>query len=104
MLGIFAGNATETVIWRATVVMVACWPIGYCVGIVAQRAVNSNIEAYKAAHPMPPDPTQPLEPQVMQVEADDDNQDQGRGLSAAETTAAPNGREADVAVTTGVDL
>jgi hypothetical protein len=67
VVGVVAGNTPETVVWRATVAMVVCWPIGYAVGLTAQRAVNRTIEAHKQAYPFPPDP---LEEAATQTEDD----------------------------------
>ena len=111
VLGIFAGNAADTIIWRATLVMIACWPAGYGVGVVAQRAVNRNIEAYKAAHPLPPDPTAlsatPLEPGADDRD-DEPEYDQDHSANGArgheKVTETVDDRDAEVAVTTSADV
>ena len=107
VLGIFAGNAADTIIWRATLVMSACWPIGYGVGVVAQRAVNRNIEAYKAAHPLPPEPTAPsaapLEPGADEQDHDQDHSADGE-RAHEKVTDIVDKRAAEVAATTSADV
>lgn len=61
LAGIAAGNTAGTVLWRAMVVMVACWCIGLVVGSVAQRAVELHIERHQYANPIPEPDTQPQE-------------------------------------------
>ena len=70
LAGLYAGNAASTILWRATLVMIACWLIGLLVGSVAQRAVESHIERYKQANPIP----EP-EAQTQEAEAEGQNQD-----------------------------
>ncbi len=53
VVGIHAGNSPQTVLLRASLVMVICWPIGYLVGLVAQRAIIDQINRYKQEHPLP---------------------------------------------------
>lgn len=33
--------------------MLACWFVGFLVGLVAQRTVQQHIDEYKQAHPIP---------------------------------------------------
>lgn len=47
------GNNATTVIWRAILIMVACWYIGLIFGNMSQRAVDENIARYKEANPIP---------------------------------------------------
>lgn len=53
LIGLASGNPAGVVIWRATLVMLACWGIGRVVGAVAQRVVDDHIQSYKQAHPIP---------------------------------------------------
>jgi hypothetical protein len=55
LLGMSAGNVPETILTRAIVVMVVAWPIGRFCGAVAQWAIQSHIDSYKKAHPIPAD-------------------------------------------------
>ncbi len=51
--GAVAGNTTTTVLWRAMLVMGACWVIGWGVGFVTEKAVQEHIDSYKQQHPIP---------------------------------------------------
>ncbi|RMH19953.1 MAG: hypothetical protein D6698_05080 [Gammaproteobacteria bacterium] len=53
VVGIHVGNTPQTVLLRAVLVMIICWPIGYLVGLVAQRAIMDQINRYKQEHPIP---------------------------------------------------
>lgn len=55
LIGLMSGNSAGVLIWRATLVMIACWVIGRIVGSVAQRVVDEHIEKYKQEHPIPGD-------------------------------------------------
>lgn len=85
-----ADNPAATVIWRATVVMIVAWMAGNIVGAVAQRVVNRNIEAYKAAHPLPVEGSAD-ETGGQGSESDSESQiesaDQGQRLSAGANVA-----------------
>ena len=50
---IWAGNPMLTVLYRALIVMLACYPIGLVVGGILQRVIEEDIEAYRQAHPIP---------------------------------------------------
>jgi hypothetical protein len=58
-IGYAVDNPTVTILYRALVTMLLCWPVGYAVGAVAQRVNEKAITDYKARHPMtveePPD-------------------------------------------------
>ncbi|MFA9478668.1 hypothetical protein ACERK3_10205 [Phycisphaerales bacterium AB-hyl4] len=55
LIGLLSGNSAGVLIWRATLVMIACWIIGRIVGAIAQRVVDEHIERYKQEHPIPGD-------------------------------------------------
>lgn len=50
-----ADNSTSTILWRAMVVLLLAYPVGWVVGAIAQSAVQSHVDAYKKAHPIPDD-------------------------------------------------
>lgn len=52
-VGVSAHNPAQTVMWRAMVAMIICWPIGLIIGTLAQKTIERNIENYKSAHPVP---------------------------------------------------
>lgn len=55
VVGVGAGNTAQTIILRATCVLLVCWPIGFAVGSVAQWAIMDHIGRYKREHPIPDD-------------------------------------------------
>lgn len=55
LVGVASDNNSETVLWRAIVVMLLAWPIGRLCGYVAEQAVQSHIDAYKKKHPIASD-------------------------------------------------
>ena len=56
VVGVGAGNSTQTILLRAIGVMLVCWVIGRAVGAVAQWAILDHIDRYKQQHPVPEDP------------------------------------------------
>ena len=52
-VGIAAKNPAETIMWRAMIAMMFCWPVGFAIGSLAQKTIERNIENYKLAHPVP---------------------------------------------------
>lgn len=55
VVGIFAGNGFIQVLVRAVWTMLICWMIGRVIGGLAQRSVDQDIAAYRAANPIPAD-------------------------------------------------
>lgn len=55
VVGVAAGNETETVLWRGTVAMAVCWFVGRFIGGIAQQTTEESIEQYKKAHPIEDD-------------------------------------------------
>jgi len=53
LVGVAAGNTAVTILWRATLIMLACWAIGLAVGAVAQRTIEEHLRQFKAEHPIP---------------------------------------------------
>ena len=56
VVGVGAGNTTQTILLRAMGIMLVCWVIGRVVGAVAQWAIFDHINRYKQQHPIPKDP------------------------------------------------
>ncbi|MEX2213938.1 MAG: hypothetical protein WD768_07410 [Phycisphaeraceae bacterium] len=56
IVGIAAGNTALTTLYRSVVAMFVCLFIGKVVGYVGQRSIETSIEEYKLAHPIPSDP------------------------------------------------
>jgi len=76
------GNPAHTIIWRATLIMLACWFVGYGIGTIALRAVNRRLEEYKQAHPLPT-----VESLDQSDDVENERQD-GDGPSVAATSGA----------------
>jgi len=53
-VGVAVSNPTSTIIWRATLVMIACWLVGGWFGGLLERIVREQVEQYKQSHPIPP--------------------------------------------------
>ncbi len=82
VVGMIVRNDAFTIIWRATLIMIACWFVGRIIGGVVMRSINENLDAYRQAHPLPSDE----DDHVSDVDAD--VQDSGDG--AAVTTTPTN--------------
>ncbi len=78
LAGIYVGNAATTILWRATLVMIAAWFIGLLIGSIAQRVVALHVERHKHANPIP----QP-EPEQQEADSDGQRQDQDPAPAAA---------------------
>ena len=84
--------------------MIACWPVGYGVGVIAQRAVNRNIDAYKEAHPLPSDADDSDVALEVAEEAgldQDEGRDGGAEAGDDQTTTAATAADAAVAAASG---
>ncbi len=53
MAGLGSRNPAASVLTRALMALIFCYPIGLAVGLVAQRVVRGEIDAHQAAHPVP---------------------------------------------------
>jgi tetrahydromethanopterin S-methyltransferase subunit C len=51
--GLATSNAASTVLMRAIIAMIACYPIGLAIGLIAQRVVQDQIRAVQQANPAP---------------------------------------------------
>jgi len=51
--GIFSGNAASSVVGRALVAMIVCYPVGLVVGMICQRVISDHINAHVDANPVP---------------------------------------------------
>jgi hypothetical protein len=52
LAGLSTGNAAASVLLRAVVAMLVCYPIGLVAGGVAQRLVQEHIERFRTDHPV----------------------------------------------------
>lgn len=55
VIGLYVGNGLFTSVWRALIIMIACYLIGSAIGRVAQWAVDDHIRRYQEANPIPED-------------------------------------------------
>ncbi len=53
VMGLSAGNETLVILQRAILAMLGCMMVGWVVGVIAQRAVQDRIDAYKKENPIP---------------------------------------------------
>lgn len=45
LAGLAAGNAPASILLRALIAMVACYPVGLMIGLVCQRVVTDHIQS-----------------------------------------------------------
>jgi hypothetical protein len=69
-VGMAVDNPISTIIWRATLIMLACWLVGRLFGGLLERVVREHVDEYKRANPIPP-----LDLSVLDRSASDPNQD-----------------------------
>jgi hypothetical protein len=53
--GLGADAPVDTILTRAIVCMIVCWPVGALLGFVAGRAIEDGVEAFRRANPVTPD-------------------------------------------------
>jgi hypothetical protein len=53
VMGLAVGNEPVVILQRAILAMLGCMLVGWVVGVVAQRAVQDRIDAYKKENPLP---------------------------------------------------
>ncbi|MCL4209835.1 MAG: hypothetical protein HRU76_10630 [Phycisphaeraceae bacterium] len=49
--GLASGNEAMTILLRAVVALMLCYPVGLLVGSVCERVVERHMESYRSAHP-----------------------------------------------------
>ena len=96
VLGTVAGNDGTTVLWRALMVMAACWLVGRVVGLITHQSVREHIEQYKEQRPIP-DPNAQLNASGeanVDVEEDDAASTQQGAHETTETATEAKSRTA----------
>jgi hypothetical protein len=58
-VGVASEVPAGSVLWRATLAMLVCWPIGRIVGDIAMAAVGRSVDRYRAEHPLPENESEP---------------------------------------------
>ena len=56
--GLAGMNPPTVVLGRALIIMLLCYPVGFLVGLICQRAIDEHHHAFESANPVPEDPTQ----------------------------------------------
>lgn len=51
--GVVAGNEPLSVVSRAFLALLLCYPIGFAVGLVLQRVIDDHIREHQERHPAP---------------------------------------------------
>jgi len=89
LVGTFMGNPGTTVLWRAILVMAACWLVGRAVGWIAHQAVREHIDNYKENRPIPDPDASDAEGTNVDVEDE--------GASGTQASAAVSGAASEAA-------
>ncbi|HCD33573.1 MAG TPA: hypothetical protein DER01_14285 [Phycisphaerales bacterium] len=90
IVGITAELETETILWRALIVMIPCWWIGRLVGALAVHTVETQVREYKLARPIPSDYVMSSDVEIL----DDENEPMDAEVSTPQeqpASAASNG-------------
>ena len=53
LAGLGSGNPATSVLVRALMAMLVCYPIGLALGTIAQRLVQDEVERHRATNPEP---------------------------------------------------
>ncbi|MHC4446518.1 MAG: hypothetical protein ACYSXF_01745 [Planctomycetota bacterium] len=53
LAGLATGNSAASILFRALIAMLACYPVGLLVGMACQRVIAEQLEAHRAANPIP---------------------------------------------------
>ncbi len=51
--GLFSGNSATSVVGRALLAMIICYPVGLVAGYICQRVLQQHLLAHADAHPVP---------------------------------------------------
>lgn len=51
--GLASDNPTLTILTRALICMIVCYPIGWLIGMICQRIIEDHIHIHKQANPAP---------------------------------------------------
>ncbi len=53
LAGLAGGNSAASILTRALIAMICCYPIGLMIGVICQRVMTDHIEASRASATMP---------------------------------------------------
>ena len=61
LAGLAGGNSAVSILTRALIAMIGCYPIGLMIGVICQRVMTDHIEAQRESATMSPEsPTDTL--------------------------------------------
>lgn len=60
--GMPGSSTASSVLFRALVAMVLCYPIGLIVGMICERVVENHIREHQMRNPAPPPPSDRIDP------------------------------------------
>jgi hypothetical protein len=87
LAGVLAHNPTSTVLVRALLCMLVCYPVGLLIGLACDRVIRHHVENHAQRHPLPAVPhADDAEPQ--DADALDELSDHGAVPSAEENESA----------------
>ncbi len=61
LAGLVSGNGAMSILVRAVLAMIVCYPVGLIIGLVCQRVVDHQVADYRQANPIA-DELAPTEP------------------------------------------
>ncbi len=71
LAGLASGNSAASILFRALIAMLACYPVGLLVGMACQRVISEQLDAHREANPVPHeesgDPAGPQDDDVLAV-------------------------------------
>ena len=53
LAGLASGNSAASILFRALLAMLACYPVGLLVGMACQRVIREQLDVHRAANPVP---------------------------------------------------
>ncbi len=53
LAGLASGNSAASILLRALIAMLVCYPVGLLVGMACQRVIWEQLNAHRAANPVP---------------------------------------------------
>ena len=76
MAGLASGNPAQSVLMRALLAMVLCYPVGLAVGLIAQQLVHDHVEAHRASYPADERPESIDAPTIPEADESDEPSDE----------------------------
>ena len=52
LAGLVSGNGAISILVRAVLAMIVCYPVGLIIGLVCQRVVDDQMASYRQANPI----------------------------------------------------